>query len=331
MAAIVDRVKETTDGGNFVQNDPSDHVSAVRAFNRFWTKQIGALGSGLLGTRFSLTEARVIFELAQKPTTEVADLRRELGLDPGYLSRILGQFRTSRLVATETSESDGRRQIVRLTSKGRVAFDDLNARSSDEVRAILGRLTDEDQQRLVNAMSSIHRVLEGAPASSSCTLRSLGPGDLGWVVQRHGVLYAQEYGWDETFESLVARIVSDYGEHRDPRRESAWIAEIDREPVGCVFCVKKTARIARLRLLLVEPRARGMGVGSRLVDECIRFARRAGYRRIVLWTNHPLRAARRIYERAGFKLIEEQRHRSFGHDLVGQNFSLDLAGGEASR
>jgi DNA-binding MarR family transcriptional regulator/GNAT superfamily N-acetyltransferase len=301
-----------------------ERVNTVRSFNRFWTKQIGILGAGLLETRFSLTEARVLFELAQREATEVAVLRGDLDLDAGYLSRILAHFKTAKLITTETSEADARRQVVRLAAKGRRAFDSLNARSAEEVRSILGRLTEEDQRRLVGAMGSIRRVMDGTPRSNSCVLRPLGPGDLGWVVQRHGALYAQEYAWDETFEALVARIVSDYVEQRDPKKDNAWIAEVDGEAVGCVFCVKKDGKVAQLRLLLLDPRVRGMGIGTRLVDECIRFARRAGYERMVLWTNHPLKAARRIYERAGFQLVEEERHHSFGHDLLGQSFSLTL-------
>jgi DNA-binding MarR family transcriptional regulator/GNAT superfamily N-acetyltransferase len=305
-----------------------DRVDAVRGFNRFWTRQIGALGSSHLETPYSLTEARVIFELAQRGSTEVADLRRDLELDAGYLSRILAQFKASKLITAEASESDARRQIVRLTAKGRRAFDDLNARAAEETSTVLGKLTEEEQRRIVGAMAAIRSVLE-APAgsrSSACVLRPPGPGDLGWVVQRHGALYAQEYRWDETFEALVARIVSDYVERRDPKKDNAWIAEVDGEPVGCVFCVRKSAKVAQLRLLLMEPRARGMGIGARLVDACVRFARLAGYEQMVLWTNHPLRAARRLYERAGFELVGEEKHHSFGHDLVGQNFALDLRG-----
>jgi DNA-binding MarR family transcriptional regulator/GNAT superfamily N-acetyltransferase len=301
-----------------------DRVHAVRAFNRFWTKQIGVLGAGLLHTPYSLTEARVLFELAQRETTAVADLRRDLDLDAGYLSRILAQFRAARLITAEPSPDDGRRQVVGLTGKGRRVFETLDARSAQDVAATLGRLSEEEQQRLVAAMGRIRRALDGEPASTASVLRPLGPGDLGWVVHRHGVLYAQEYGWDETFEALVARIVADYAERRDSRRESAWIAELEGEPVGCVFCVKKTRKVAQLRLLLIEPRARGRGLGTRLVDECVRFARRAGYEQMVLWTNHPLKAARRIYERAGFELVGEEKHHSFGHDLVGQSFALSL-------
>jgi DNA-binding MarR family transcriptional regulator/N-acetylglutamate synthase-like GNAT family acetyltransferase len=309
-----------------MQQPAEERVNAVRTFNRFWTKQIGALGSSLLHTEYSLTEARVIFELAQRDSTEVADLRHGLDLDPGYMSRILAQFKAAKLVITDISEADARRQVVKLTRKGRRAFEVLNARSTEDVRSILGELAEVDQQRLVGAMAVIRRVLDRAAAPRSCVLRQLGPGDLGWVVQRHGALYAHEYQWDERFEALVARIVADYVEQRDPRKDNAWIAEVDHEPAGCVFCVRKDANIAQLRLLLVEPRARGLGVGARLVEECIRFARHAGYTRMVLCTNHPLRAARRIYERAGFHLVAEQQHHSFGHDLVGQNFELTLTG-----
>ncbi len=308
-----------------MQSLPDERVSAVRAFNRFWTKQIGILGAGHLNTRYSLTEARIIFELAQRESTQVAELRSELDLDAGYLSRILLHFKTARLISTQTSAADGRRQIVSLTAKGRRAYDALNSRSAEAVESLLSRLTDEDQSALVGAMTSIHHVMDGAPRAASFALRPLEPGDLGWVVQRHGALYAQEYGWNEKFEALVARIVSDYVEKRDSRKENAWIAEADGQRAGCIFCVKKDAKVAQLRLLLTEPRARGMGIGARLVDECIRFARQAGYARMILWTNHPLKAARRIYERAGFKLTKEEKHRSFGPELVGQSFTLNLA------
>jgi DNA-binding MarR family transcriptional regulator/GNAT superfamily N-acetyltransferase len=301
-----------------------DRVAAVRAFNRFWTKQIGVLHAGLLRTSYSLTEARVLFELAQGAAMDVAELRRMLELDPGYLSRILASFKSSKLVTTGASEKDARRQVVRLTTKGRKVFETLDARSVEDVRTTLSRLSEGDQKRVVGAMQCIGAVLGESSSSRAFVLRGLGPGDLGWVVQRHGVLYAEEYGWDESFEALVARIVADYVEKRDPRGDGAWVAEMDGEPVGCVFCVRKDARTAQLRLLLTDPKARGRGVGSRLVEECIRFARRAGYARIVLWTNHPLRAARRIYERAGFVLEKEEKHHSFGHDLVGQSFALDL-------
>jgi DNA-binding MarR family transcriptional regulator/GNAT superfamily N-acetyltransferase len=299
-------------------------VDTVRAFNRSYTELIGVLEEGLLRTSYSLTEARVIFELAQRDAAEVADLRRELGIDAGYLSRILTRFQADGLVVRERSAADGRRQVIRLTDAGRGAFGTLDARSTGQIRELLAGLTDEEQRRLVNAMTVIREVVGQAPRADAYLLRPLRPGDLGWVVQRHGVRYAEEYGWDDSFEALVARIVADYVDNRDLRRENAWIAEVDGEPVGCVFCMRKDSTTAQLRLLLVEPRTRGTGIGSRLVEECVRFARRAGYREMTLWTNDVLAAARRIYQRAGFTLVEEQPHHSFGHDLVGQHWSLPL-------
>ncbi|WP_198532685.1 bifunctional helix-turn-helix transcriptional regulator/GNAT family N-acetyltransferase [Carbonactinospora thermoautotrophica] len=302
-----------------------ERVDAVRAFTRFYTNLTGVLREGLLHTPYSLTEARVIFELAQRDATEIATLRRTLDIDSGYLSRILARFAADGLIAKERSRTDARRQVIRLTGQGRAAFELLDTRSAEQFRTLLARLPEEEQRRLVTAMGTIRQILEGAPRAGAFVLRPLGPGDLGWVVYRHGVLYAEEYGWDETFEALVARIVADYVDHHDPQRENAWIAEVDGEPAGCVFCVKQDDTTAKLRLLLVEPRFRGMGIGSRLVEECIRFARRAGYREMVLWTNDVLVQARRIYERAGFELVEEEKHHSFGQDLVGQTWRRALA------
>jgi DNA-binding MarR family transcriptional regulator/GNAT superfamily N-acetyltransferase len=299
-------------------------MAAVRAFNRFYTSRIGVLREGLLESPFSLTEARVIFELAQGEATEVAELRHALNVDAGYLSRILARFAGDGLVTRERSASDGRRQVVRLTDGGRAAYRVLDTRSAAEVGALLSGLADDEQRCLVGAMREIRRVLEPAPSGQPFVLRPPGPGDLGWVVHRHGVLYAREYGWDETFEALVARIVADYVDHRDPARERVWIAELEGQPAGCIFCVRREDHLAQLRLLLVEPGARGMGVGGKLVDECLDFARAAGYREIMLWTNDVLDQARRIYERAGFELREEEPHHSFGHDLVGQNWSRTL-------
>jgi DNA-binding MarR family transcriptional regulator/GNAT superfamily N-acetyltransferase len=308
-------------------------VNTVRAFSRSYTELIGVLDEGLLRTPYSLTEARVIFELAQRDVAEVADLRRGLGLDAGYLSRILTRFEVHGLIARERSAVDGRRQVIRLTDAGRGVFRMLDARSTEQVRELLARLTEEDQRRLVSAMAVIQEVVEQAPRKDAYLLRPLRPGDIGWVVHRHGVRYAEEYGWDDSFEALVARILADYVDNRDPRCENAWIAEVDGEAVGCVFCVRggragsgggPAEQTAQLRLLLVEPRARGMGIGGRLVEECVRFARRAGYREITLWTNDVLAAARRIYQRAGFTLVDERPHHSFGHELVGQHWSLTL-------
>ncbi len=307
-----------------VRQLPEEPVNAVRAFSRFYTKTLGLLRDGLLSSPYSLTEARIIFELANRGSMEVAELRSLLDIDAGYLSRILARFAKSGLATQERSKADGRRQVIQLTRRGRAAFKLLDTRSTEQVRTLLSRLGDEQQRRLVGAMKSIEEIFEPSPGPEPYILHQPGPGDLGWVVQRHGELYAQEYGWDESFEALVARIVADYVDDRDPRRENAWIAELGGEPVGCVFCVKKDETTAQLRLLLVDPRVRGMGIGSRLVEECIRFARRTGYQQITLWTNDVLEAARRIYERAGFTLVEEERHRSFGHDLVGQNWSLAL-------
>jgi DNA-binding MarR family transcriptional regulator/GNAT superfamily N-acetyltransferase len=303
-----------------VAGTTADQVAFVRAFNRFYTNVLGLLREGLLRTPYSLTEARVIFDLAQDESTELADLRRSLDIDAGYLSRILARFETDGLVRKERSRFDRRRQVIRLTAQGRRAFKVLDKRSAAQVEELLSRLGEEDQGRLVGAMGTIRQVLEGPSRREPFVLRPLGSGDYGWVVHRHGVIYAEEYGWDETFEALVARIVADFIEHRDPKREAAWIAEVDSEPVGCAFCVKKDEEVAQLRLLLVESRTRGMGVGTRLVEECIRFAKRSGYTRMMLWTNDVLDDARRVYERLGFELVEEERHHSFGHDLVGQNW-----------
>jgi DNA-binding MarR family transcriptional regulator/predicted N-acetyltransferase YhbS len=295
-------------------------VARVRAFNRFYTNVVGLLREGLLRTPYSLTEARVIFELAQRSSTQVADLRRDLDIDAGYMSRILARFEADGLIQRERSTADARRQVIRLSSPGRVAFEMLDQRSAGEVGKILSRLTDEEQRQLLGAMAAIQRLLANTDRSEPIALRPLASGDYGWVVHRHGALYAEEYGWDQNFEALVAQIVADYIKHRDPKREGAWIAEVDGEPAGCVFCTKKEEGVAQLRLLLVEPWARGRGIGSRLVAECLGFAKRVGYERIMLWTNDVLTDARRIYERAGFTLGDEERHHSFGQDLVGQNW-----------
>jgi DNA-binding MarR family transcriptional regulator/N-acetylglutamate synthase-like GNAT family acetyltransferase len=301
-----------------------DRVEQVRSFNRFYTAVVGLLRDGLLRTSYSLTEARVIFELAQRAATEVVDLRRSLDLDAGYLSRILARFETDGVVVKQRSASDGRRHVIRLTAQGRKTFKMLDRRSSEEIRTMLSALADEEQRRLIGAMGAIQGILQEPRQRISYVIRPPRPGDFGWVVHRHGVLYSEEHGWDETFEALVARIIADYVDQHDVRREAVWIAEVDGEPVGSVFCVKKNARTAQLRLLLVEPRARGMGIGTRLVQECMDFARRAGYAEMTLWTNDVLDDARRIYERAGWKLVDENEHHSFGHDLVGQNWLVSL-------
>jgi DNA-binding MarR family transcriptional regulator/GNAT superfamily N-acetyltransferase len=301
-----------------------DRVAAVRAFNRFYTARIGVLRDGLLRTPHSLTEARVLYELGQREVTEVADLRREMDIDAGFLSRLLARLQRDGLVARERSTDDARRQRVRLTEEGRAAFAELDRRSADEIGAVLEALSEDDQRRLIAAMDAVRDVLTDSPAPAGFVLRAPHPGDLGWIVQAHGALYARQYGWDETFEALVARIVADYAADHDPRREAAWIAEVDGEPAGCVLCVRHDDDTAQLRLLLVHPRARGRGIGGRLIEECLRFAARAGYRRITLWTNEVLHEARRLYERAGFELLESAPHHSFGHDLVEQTWARDL-------
>ncbi|HEY1916877.1 MAG TPA: helix-turn-helix domain-containing GNAT family N-acetyltransferase [Streptosporangiaceae bacterium] len=302
-------------------------VASVRAFNRFYTNVIGVLHGGLLDSPYTLTEARVLFELAAGGVTEVAALRRALDIDAGYLSRILARFEADRLIVRERSASDGRRQVISVTDAGRAAFAELSERQDEQVSELLSGLDDTSRQRLLAAMEVIQDTLGGAGQAGrprSWLLRPPRPGDLGWVVQRHGEVYAREYGFDETFEHLVARIVADYAAGRDPAREAAWIAEVDGAPAGTVFCVRQDDTTAKLRLLLVEPAARGLGIGGRLVDECVRFAREAGYRELTLWTQDILAGAIRVYQRAGFTLVREGRHHSFGQDLVDQTWTLVL-------
>ena len=309
-----------------IGNRSDERVAAVRAFSRFYTRQVGLLRDGYLETPFSVTEARVLYELGNRERTVAADLTRELGLDAGYLSRILRGFRRRGLIERRPSSEDGRRTELRLSKRGRSVFSSLDARSRKDIGTLLAGLSVADQDRLVAAMRTVERLLGGdrAAGGGAVVLRPPRAGDLGWVVQRHGAVYAQEYGWNEEFEALVAGIVATYVEQLDPTRERCWIAERDGENVGCVFLVKKTRTVAKLRLLLVEPAARGQGIGSRLVAECVRFAREAGYRKVVLWTNSVLTDARRIYERAGFTLAAEESHHSFGHDLVGETWELRL-------
>ncbi len=299
-------------------------VAAVRGFNRFYTNVIGLLRGKYLDTPYSLTEARLLFELAQRDISEVTDLRRTVDIDPGYLSRILARFETDGLISRQRSAADGRRQVIRLTDSGRSVVAGLDARSAEQTRDMLAAVRDEDRRKLLDAMRVITESLTESPRPRGYLLRSPRPGDMGWVVQRNAALYAEEFGWDDSYEALVARIVADYVDNRDPDAEAAWIAEVDGAPAGCVFCVRDNATTARLRLLLVEPWARGLGIGSRLVEEVLRFARRAGYAEITLWTNDILNDARRIYQRAGFTLDNENQHHSFGKDLTGQNWSRAL-------
>lgn len=300
-------------------------VGEVRRFNRFWTRRIGVLREGYLESPFSLTEVRVLYELAHSEEATASQLGKELGLDTGYLSRILRGFEERGLIARKASEVDGRRSLLRLTKGGQEAFALLDARSREDIGAMLAGLSAAEQDRLVEAMRVIEGLFGARPEPKvPYMLRQHEPGDMGWIVHRHGVLYAREYGWDESFETLVARIVADFIDDYDPAKERCWIAERDGEIVGCVFVVKESDTVAKLRLLLVEPEARGLGLGTRLVEECVRFARSRGYKKLTLWTNSVLDAARRIYEEQGFEIVEEEEHHSFGKDLIGQNWELKL-------
>jgi DNA-binding MarR family transcriptional regulator/GNAT superfamily N-acetyltransferase len=307
--------------------DIGRRVEKVRRFNRFYTRRIGVLNEKLLRSPFSLTEVRVLYELAHRDKPTATELGNELRLDPGYLSRLLGGLEKRRLVAKTPADTDARQSLLALTKRGLQAFATLSARSNDEIHSIVGKLSTLNQKRLVEAMQTIEGLLDAESPSTERTpyiLRPHEPGDMGWVVQRHGVLYAQEYGWDERFEALVASIVARFIEHYDPRRERCWMAEKDGETVGSVFLVTRSKTVAQLRLLLVEPSARGLGIGRRLVAECARFARQAGYKKVTLWTNSVLHAARHLYEGAGFRLVREERHKSFGHDLIAETWELKL-------
>lgn len=304
-----------------------DRIAAVRRFNRFFTRKIGVLREGLLESPYSLTEARVLFELAHRDNPTAAELCRDLELDPGYLSRILGRFQRRGLVERIPSDRDRRERLMRLTEAGRQAFALLDARSATEVRAMLATLAESDQRRLLGAMEVIRSILEdeslGKP-SDLVVLRPPEPGDFGWIVSKHGALYAREYGWNEEFEGFVAGIVTDFLGHFKPARERCWMAEMEGEVVGSAVVAEKDADTAKLRLLIVDPRARGLGIGTRLVGECIRFARRTGYLTLMLWTNDILHEARHIYEKLGFRLTAREPHHSFGHDLVGETYELDF-------
>jgi DNA-binding MarR family transcriptional regulator/GNAT superfamily N-acetyltransferase len=302
------------------------YVGAVRAFNRFYTRKIGVLEERLLRSSLSLTEARVLFELAHRSDATATDLRRELGIDAGYLSRILHGFEKRAWIERKPARHDARRQLLALTRSGRAAFEPLSARSDEEVRGLLRGIAPSDLERLMQAMETVENVLEPkGTAPVPYVLRTHRPGDIGWVVYRHGVLYSEEWGYDERFEALVAQIAAEFVQRFDPAGERCWIAEKDGVRVGSVFLVRKSKRAAKLRLLLVEPSARGLGIGKRLVDECIRFARQCRYRKVVLWTQSELKAARRIYQQAGFQLTGTERHQSWGRsDLIAESWELTL-------
>ena len=304
---------------------PAAYLDAVRAFNRFYTRQIGVLDEHLLDSPFSLAEMRVLYELAHREGPTSTHLGRDLGLDAGYLSRILRRFESRRLIRRVPSPSDARQSLLTLTPRGRAAFAPLETRARDEVGTMLGRLSGADRRQVVAAMQTVQRLL-GAPreAAAPYALRAHQPGDMGWVVHRHGAIYAKEWGYNAEFEALVARIVADFLDRFDAARERCWIAEKDGEIVGSVFLVAKSKTVAKLRLLLVEPSARGLGIGGRLVDECIRFARQSGYRKLTLWTQSELDAARRLYQQAGFHRVHQERHHSFGKHLVAETWDLRL-------
>ncbi|MBD0418060.1 MarR family transcriptional regulator [Streptomyces sp. TRM S81-3] len=304
-------------------------VQDVRAFNRFYTNLIGALDySRHLYAPYTLTESRVVYELAHSPRTDAADLRAALSLDAGYLSRILNRFERDGLVERAPSGDDPRRTRVTLTARGREVAGVLDERSTEAVGSLLSTVPAAERTRLAEAMRTVREIFSDGrrPDRDDVVLREPVPGDLGWIVQRNAALYAAEFGWNAEYEGLVARIVADYAEDHDPRTERVWIAELHGRPVGCVMCVRDDApATARLRLLLVDPEARGLGIGDRLVTAVVGFARDAGYRHLVLWTNDVLSAARRVYRRHGFTLVAEKPHHSFGKDLVGQDWRLDLA------
>jgi DNA-binding MarR family transcriptional regulator/GNAT superfamily N-acetyltransferase len=312
---------------------PPEQVAALRAFNRFYTRRIGVLDERLYGTPFTLPQTRVLWELAHHEGITATELARLLELDAGYLSRLLAALKARRLVRAQRSPADARQSILSLTAAGRRAFEPMNAHSQAQIATLLAPLDAPSRRRLLQAAGTIETLL-GAPRTDRppYLLRAPQPGDMGWVVARHGAIYAQEYGWDITFEGLVAQIVGHYVEHFDAKREACWIAERDGQNVGCVFLVQarddKTGKpergVAQLRLLIVEPGTRGLGIGARLVDECERFARNVGYKRIKLWTQSTLTAARAIYAKAGYRLVGSEPHQSFGAELVGEMWEMTL-------
>lgn len=304
---------------------PDQRIAAIREFNRFYTRQIGLLQDHLYQGPFSLAEVRVLYELAHRDQPTATEIGKDLGLDPGYLSRILRGFEKRKVIARAPSAADGRQSLLALTAEGRRVFAPLDRQSHDEVAALLARLSAGEQSQLIDATRSIGRLLGNrADPRTPYLLRPHQPGDMGWVVHRHGVLYCQERGYDTEFEGLVAEIVAKFLKNFDPKAERCWIAERDGEIVGSVFLVKKSKTVAKLRLLLVEPKARGLGIGKRLVDECVRFARQAGYTKITLWTQSDLDAARHLYKEAGFHVVEKKKHHSFGHHLVAEIWEIKL-------
>lgn len=303
---------------------PDARVAAMRRFSRFYTRQIGLLQGAFLESPFSLSEGRVLYELSKHEKLTASDLVAGLGLDHGYLSRILQRFEKQGLIERTRSRDDARQSHLSLTAKGRKAFAPLDERSHDQVHDILQRLAPGQQKRVTDAMRTIEALIGEKPEKTEVKLRAHRPGDMGWVVEKHGALYASEYGWNNRIEAITAEIVGAFLKNFDPRRERCWIAELDGEIVGCVFLVRETDKVARLRLLMVDPAARGLGVGKRLTEECISFARKAGYRRITLWTHTVLKAARGIYQALGFKLTKQWVHDDFGKKEKSETWDLDL-------
>jgi DNA-binding MarR family transcriptional regulator/GNAT superfamily N-acetyltransferase len=307
------------------QESLEERIAALRAFSRFYTRKIGVLSKGLLDSAFGLSEARVIYEVATRETVVAADLVRDLAVDPGYLSRILRRLEAQGLLERVTQLNDRRSRQLRLTQAGAIVFADLDRASRDQARGLIERLSEGEQHRLLAAMATVETLLGRQGVSPPLyTLRPHRPGDMGWIVHRHGALYAQEYGWDDTFEALVAEIAANFVKSFDPRRERCWIAEKDGEIVGSVLVVEASDEAAKLRLLYVEPRARGLGIGRRFVEEAIGFARSAGYSKMTLWTNDVLTAARKIYVDAGFELVQREPHRSFGKELIGEEWERPI-------
>jgi DNA-binding MarR family transcriptional regulator/N-acetylglutamate synthase-like GNAT family acetyltransferase len=310
---------------NTSNSELESQVAAIRRFSRFYTRKLGIIEPKLLDSPWTLQEARIIYEIAERQSCTATDLVRALGLDAGYLSRTLQTLQRRQIVARKPLKTDRRAAELALTAKGRAAFAELDGRSRSEVAGLLGRLANADRTAVIAAMTAIEQALEPpAQQPAGFLLRSHRPGDVGWVVSRHGALYAQEYGWDISFEALVAEIAAQFIRSYDASREHCWIAEIGGEPVGSVFLVKASDEAAKLRLLLVERKARGLGVGRALTEQCIRFARAAGYASITLWTQSILVAARGIYQRAGFQRVKEEKHHSFGADLIGETWELNL-------
>jgi DNA-binding MarR family transcriptional regulator/GNAT superfamily N-acetyltransferase len=307
-----------------VQSDDEGLIAAVRAFNRFYTRQLGVLDQQVFKSPYSLSEARVLYELANREYPSAKEIGAELDLDPGYLSRIVQKFADDGLISRKPLPADRRKHLLKLTPKGRQAFARLERNSHDDVANMLRPLSQSKRGHLTAAMATIERLLDASAPLSTAILREPGPGDMGWIVQSQGAAYAREYGWDSSFEALVADIVAKFLNSFDASRERCWIAEIDGVPVGSVMLVRGDDEIAKLRLLLVEPAGRGQGLGRRLVGECINFARGRGYRKITLWTQSILTAARKIYQEAGFVLVASEPHRSFGHNLVGETWEMKL-------